>query len=276
MTQERPPTDRPGYAAPVPDPSTALPTEAPLVASSAIDRRRLLKGAAVGAAAAWTAPAILSVDAAAAATVQCIPEVVSWTPFAVDIDDLENDPAQVPYGASGTLTLTFDGTTAPAPASSLAGYADVDPLGNESDNITLGMTATTAGDQVTLILDFDVPVLYLDLTLLDVDLGSGNWQDSIEVAAFDGVTPVAITAGMYTFNPTFVSATPSAPTVTFTGISDPSGTGSGVPNTSTNANVALSLVGPITQVVLTYIAGTLTPATPQPQQIGIGPLTVCL
>jgi hypothetical protein len=236
----------------------------------------LLRGAAAGAALTWAAPSILSVDAAAAASITCVSEVLSWTPFAADINDLPTDPAVVPYGAAGTLTLTFDGTTAPAPTLPIAGYATVSPLGNEVDNITLGMTATAAGDLVTLTLDFDVPVAFIDFELLDIDLGDGNWQDRVTVSAFDGVTPVAIAPADYTVNPVFVAAVPVGSAVEFTGILDPSGLGTGVPNTTTDANVALTLTGPITQIVLVYEAGPLTPVTPQPQQIGLGPVTVCV
>lgn len=228
----------------------------------------------------WAAPSILSVDAAAAATLLC--ETISWLPFAADIDDLPVDQAVIPYGTSGTATLTFDDTLVPAPTSSFAGYATVSPLGDETDQITLGMTATSlgTGDQIGLYFDFDVPVQNLSFDLLDVDLGTGNWQDRVGVRALNGASTVPLTlAGNATWNPTYVSGVSLAGIfLEFTGILDPSGVGTGVPNTgagSTDANVTISIPGPLDRLEIFYLAGPLTPATPQPQQIGIGPMFLC-
>lgn len=238
-----------------------------------LDRRSLLGRIAVGSAIAWVAPSIISVDAASAAT--CVTESTSWSSQQINIDALDTSSFTVGYGSGGVLTVEYDKTTAPAPPVAHAGYASVTPLGNQTaDFITLEMDAATVGEETTLTFTFSDPVEFLTFSLLDVDLGLGNWQDEVDLTVTLAGVPVLLAPGDATFNPVFVDHTVVGTSDVFTGIFDPSGTGSGVPNNSTDANVLVTYPGLVDQVVITYVAAGGGP-NPAPQQVGITDLIFC-
>lgn len=243
------------------------------VSPTGIDRRTLLRTGAAGAALAWVTPAILTVDAASAAT--CMVETVLWSDFSIDVDNLDTSSFSVPYAASDTLTIAYDETTPPAPPTADAGYATVSPLGGViSSFITLEMDASTGGQQVSITFTFTTPVRDLNFTLLDVDLGSGNWQDRVVLTATESGSPVLIGAGDFTLNPLFVSHAVVGSTDQFTGILDPSGVGTGVPNFDTDANVEVTYAALVDTLVITYIAMPEA-VDPALQQIGITDFTFC-
>jgi hypothetical protein len=238
-----------------------------------VDRRTMLLGAAAGAAAVWVAPAILSVDAASAAT--CVSQTLAWSTQEVNVDNLDTSSFTVNYGTGGVLTVDYDDTTAPAPPTATPGYATVTPLGGETaDFITLEMDASATGQLVTLTFDFSTAVRFLTFTLLDVDLGTGNWQDEVTLSASLLGSPVTLAPGDITFNSTFVSSTVVGTDNRFTGILDPSGVGTGVPNNTTDANVSVTYPTLVDSVTITYRAVGGGP-DPQPQQVGVGSLTFC-
>ena len=237
-----------------------------------IDRRKLLIGAAAGTAAVWAAPAILSVDAASAAT--CSSQTLAWSTQETNVDNLDSSSFTVNYGSGGVLTVAYNKTAPPAPPTAHAGYATVTPLGAATaDFITLEMDASAANQQTTLTLTFTTPVRFLTFTLLDVDLGTGNWQDQVRLAATLGATPVTLAPGDITVNGSFVSSTVVGTENVFTGINDPNA-GGGVDNNTTDANVSVTYPTNVTQVVITYRALGAA-ADPQPQQVGVGTLVFC-
>jgi len=238
-----------------------------------LGRRKVLIGAAAGAAAVWATPAILSVDAASAAT--CSSETLAWSTQEVNVDNLDSSSFTVNYGTSGVLTVAYDETTPPAPPTADAGYATVTPLGGETaDFITLEMDASAAGELVTLTFSFSTDVRFLTFTLLDIDLGTGNWQDEVTLSASLAGSPVTLTPADITFNPVFVSSTVVGTDNRFTGIFDPSGVGTGVPNNTTDANVSVTYPTDVDTVTITYRA-LAAAVDPQPQQVGVGSLTFC-
>ncbi len=256
--------------------------EAGGVGSGRLDRRRLIQGAAAGGAIVWALPTILSAPAQALGS--CAPARLTWSDWEIDIDNLTPAPSSfgAAIGASSTATVSFS-TSGIGSGAATTAYAAPSPLGAETTSfIVLNLLAAAPGDSCSLTISFSNPVSYLNFTLLDIDLGLGNWQDQVDVTSSYLGSPVVLAPGEATFNGVLVSQAelpapgPTKVTDQFTGILDPSGTGAGVPNNTASANVALGYSNvKIDQVVLTYRAGP-TIATPQPQQIGIADFVFCL
>ncbi len=247
-----------------------------------LDRRRLIQGAAAGGAVVWALPTILSAPAQALGS--CAPAGLGWSNFEIDIDNLTPAPSNFNafIGASSTANVAFDTSGIGAGSASTA-FAVPSPLGADTGSfLVLNLLAAAPGDSCSLTITFSNPVSFLNFTLLDIDLGLANWQDQLDVTSSYLGVPVALAPGEAVFNPTFVSQAelpapgPTKVTDQFTGIFDPSGTGAGVPNNTSSANVGVGYNNvKIDKVVITYRAGPLV-ATPQPQQIGITDFAFCL
>ena len=216
---------------------------------------------------------IVSVDAASAAT--CLSTSTSWAGQQINIDNLDSSSFTTGYGGSGVLTVAYDKTSAPAPPFAHAGYATVTPLGGElAGFITLEMDASVVGQQTTITFTFSNAVRFLNFRLLDVDLAIGNWTDQVALITTLAGAPVLLSPANITFNPVFVAHTVVGNSDVFTGIFDPSGSGGGVPNILTDANVGVSYPGLVDQVVITYTAFGGAP-NPAFQQVGITDLAFC-
>lgn len=239
--------------------------------SAGIDRRSLIRKAAIGGTAVWAAPQILTVTAAGAQSGACIPDGLAWSDFEIDVDALPSGSFDAPIANGGTVTVAYT-----AGGGSTVGYATVAPLGGVfSSFATLGLAASAPAEFTELTLTFSVPVEDLSFTILDLDLGDGFWQDQIQLEASLAATPVLLGAGDVSFNATLVASALLPPANQFTAISDPSGIGSGTANSSADANVAVTYPSAVDTLVIRYLAGPAE-ATPQPQQIGVGDLTFCV
>jgi len=258
------------------DPSSGSAGQAPGASpddQAGLSRRAMIGRIGGGAAIAWVAPSILSINAASAAT--CQPASMDFTLNALSLSTIQNGgTTTVPFGATGSIDVTFE----PSGLSTGVGQFDVDqptPLGGAfADFGSLNMTGQSLNDFVELSFLFSSPVDLLTVTLLDVDLGEtlvgpvNFWTDRAQVTALNGVTPVPI--GASTFNATFVDQ-PSAGV--YEGIFDPSGTGAGVPNTSTDANIQINFLTPLDLLTIRYIAAG--PGV-EDQQIGVAFLDFCI
>lgn len=242
--------------------------------ANGLDRRTLLTRIGVGAGVAWIAPAIVS-SPAFAQSGTCIPEAVDWTNHQTGIDDLDNNSFDVGLGSNSTLTVSYNeaglggGTATPV-------YAQPQPLGNRFGGyITLSMDATAQGEFVELELVFDNPIQNLQFTLIDVDRGLGFWQDEVHLEADLGGVPVVLGPTDYTIvNPALITANTTLTTNEFVATVDPSGTGLGVANTSTDGDIAVNYPGQIDRLRIRYYAGSATDL--ETQQIGIDGLQFCL
>lgn len=245
-----------------------------------LDRRQLLKRAAVGGAVAWVAPQILSASAAGAATALCLPDNITWSDWEVDVDLLPSFSFQVPQATGGNVTVAFSDAGIGG-GTATAAYASVVPLGAQSSSfVTLEMSATAPAEFCELTLVFDNPVQNLAFGLWDVDKGNGFWQDVVTLEASLAGSPVVLGPGGAFFLNTQIQQDPSPPNPApqtgdqFTATVDPSGTGAGTDNSTAAANILLNYPGPIDTITIRYSAGP-DEATPQPQQIGIGNFIFC-
>ncbi len=253
-----------------------------------MDRRRLLKTSAV-AAAAWTAPQILTMEAAAAA-VSCVapPGGASFQSLAIGAPGASaaSYPWVVNLGDATEMTIA------------LVGAGTYQQFGTGSGNKTsvqqntggLGSTvkywrgdkdkaAAGAGfipngamGESVYELRFSQPVCNLAFLILDCDqsLGTGSeWTDQVVISPFVGAVAVA---GTFTPSAT-TKITPNTPqtgsSVTFTG----SGT-TNVGDGSADANIAVSIPGPVDLVRISHrmaMPGGAT--TGDRQHVGISDVT---
>jgi hypothetical protein len=248
------------------------PTPSPTVEPGDMSRRSLLGKAAVGAAVAWTAPVVLAVPASA--EVSCTEDEVNWQIWEFSLNDLANNPFDVPVGATGTMSVSFDDSNMGA-GTATPGYAQVVPLGGfVSDFISIEMSASAPGEYSTITFAFDEPVLSLTFTLLDVDRGIGDaWQDEVMLEATFLGTPVVLDVIDYTYNPAYV-----AHQDVFSGMTKVADLFRGIdeaPNNTSLANVTVTYDEPIDTLVISYLAGAAA-LTPQPQQVGITDFLYCM
>lgn len=245
-----------------------------------MDRRTLLQRAAVGTAVAWAVPQLISTQAAAAQSPVCTPDGITWSDFEIDVDALPTTSFDAPLAPGGTVDVAFNDAGIGS-GTATAAYASVAPLGGVFTSfVVLEMDASAPGEFCELVLTFSSPVEAASFTLLDVDLGLGNWQDQVLLEATLAGSPVTLGLADWTANATYIQHDDDPPFPApktgdlFTAILDPSGIGDGTDNTVSTANVAVTYVGQIDTLTIRYLAGP-DEATPQPQQIGIGDFTFC-
>lgn len=243
----------------------------------ALSRRRLLVGAAGVAGATWAAPAILSVDAVAAAT--CLPFAIDFGPAATKINGLGNGRPPIVISGDGVdVVVSYYSTQLNGDAR--ARYSAVDELGGEvGDFIRLELSNNnpgTFGDYVELQFAFvdqtsgnPLPVADLSFSLLDVDQspvgGTSEWRDLVEVQALDGATPrtPSITPASANVVTTLVPPPPAVAPASFAGpvaVSSPDG------------NAAFQYSAPVDTLTVRFIAD----GGSQAQQIGIWQLAGCV
>lgn len=240
------------------------------------DRRAFLTKAAIGGAAAWVVPSVLSVQAAAAAT--CSNQVViNWSDWISSIPNL-NPPGpgsfDIGIGSSSLCTVSFSDAGMTSGGTAQAVYASTTPLGARPDNfIEVSVDSVADGESCELTFAFTgtalTQVQNLTFQLLDVDRGIGFWQDQVELTASLAGSPVlatSVTTGPYTNHTVFGSSD------FVTGNPDPSGTGAGTPNTTTDANATVTYGPSIDKLVLRYTALNGNAL----QQIGIYFFEFCL
>lgn len=236
-----------------------------------ISRRRLLGTAAVGGAIAWTTPVIFSSPAGAQGS--CINTGVAWSDWEAAVNDLESSSFLVdPIDLS---TTSMDVSYSPAGLGSgtaSVGYVLISPLGAETSSfITVELDASAANEYVELTFLFSAAVDLLSFSLLDVDLGTGAWQDEVTLTATLAGSPVVLGVSDYTFNAAYVQHDDvfAGPKVAdrFTGLQEAA-------NNTTDANVAITYPAPLDTLVLRYLA--LGEAVdPELQQIGITNFSLC-
>jgi hypothetical protein len=249
-----------------------------------ISRRRALGLGAAGIASgivAWSAPAVVSLDAVAAQT--CVPFTVSWDASALA-------PLNSPLGAAPCFTpftvdlpagnaflRIFVDTTGLGSGSYAAGYnLSGVPLGNDFNylGVELTQSAPGAGEFVEVVLQFTTgicgtgspaPIQGLAFGLLDIDLDGPNWTDDVRVFATLAGNPVTLAPPDITFLGPAVQWN-SFPTFDqFLAIAGP------VASNSTNGNVTFQYSGLVDTVRIRYRGA----GGNQLQQIGITDLSGC-
>jgi hypothetical protein len=246
---------------------------------SATTRRQFVQRTAIGAAAAWVVPQIISAPAVSASTTSptCVPTVVDWSDFASSVSAL-NSPGpgffDVAIGNKSKIRVSYSIAGISVGGSATASYATTTPLGGETTNfLELSMQAGAVGDFQELTFDFigavGTAAHALTFNLLDVDLGTGFWQDQVRLSAT--MSGVPILASSVTTGPDN-TATVVGNSDVVTGTNDPSGIGDGTDNSTTDANATVVYPTTINKLVLRYTALDNTAL----QQIGISSLSFCL
>lgn len=243
-------------------------------------RRAVLGGAAAGVAATWVAPALLTVDAAAAAT--CEPFAVAWGDFESSINALSASPFPVGVGAHWQLDVSYSNAGMTGGGVDQVGYALTTPLGGETANfIEMQLHPNNppdsdgaAGEYTELTFVFTdtidsllAPVQGLSFTLLDIDLSTGDWEDDVQLYASLGGVPVLLGPTDFTIVDNTVVAHGVGPTYDeFIAIDGP------VANGGTAGNVAIAYSSNVDTLTIRYTANSGI----QAQQIGITGLTGCI
>lgn len=272
---------------PAPDDIGAPPSPLPRAKAAeridrvgSLSRRSLLVGAAGVGAAAWVAPSILTVDAAAAAT--CLKFVYPFGQFGDDIGLLSNDSPTLLLADPIDLLLTYSSTQPDGPAR--VRYAPGTSGTKSTDFIQFELSNNDyhgiLGEFVELRFQFLVqgtsdPLLVrnLSFSLLDVDqspgggAGGGQWRDLVEVQAYAGSSFVP------------ASVTPSSPAdVVHQLLSSPprdqvkpTPQALEVPDNSTAGNVDFSYTSPVDTLYVRFIVDD----GPEAQQIGLWRLSGC-
>lgn len=244
-------------------------------ATGLVSRRGLLAGAAGLGATAWVAPAILSVDAVAAAT--CQPIVINFAKYSTGFEGLSNAAPTLWIGEPAfDATVTYDSDQDDGVAA--IGYAGSSG-GKTTDFIQLELSNDEPGvrlQYVQLRFQFFVPftstplpVQNLSFTLLDVDqdpaITGSSWKDLVEVTATGGGvdrTPVITPAS------TDVVAAPAPPPATV----EPLLTAGQIADNSPDGNAVFVYSDPVDTVVVRFIVGE----GPVAQQIGIWRFVGCV
>lgn len=210
-----------------------------------LTRRDALRKAAVGAGvagAAWAAPQILSLDAAAAQS--CVPGTLDWDSFSTGA----TFTSTVINGITVTLSISALAGTTLAP---LNGTIRAAPNGGiNQKGLYLGMDSSGPGVGEDVTFTFSVPVSNISFTLTDLDnlIGGANtgWADRVQV----------LTPGYTSSIP--VTFTPAAPAGNVIGAgtgANPfrnSNTNFNYPNTSNRGNVTINYAGPISSFSYRY------------------------
>jgi hypothetical protein len=243
------------------------------------DRRWLARKVALGGAAAWVAPTLLSAPASAgpgSGIPGCTQQPFNWiTRVGV------NNAASGPY-TYGTTTLTVTNSTTAVPAASvyqnrispttpITGPGS--PQGNQNSYYTLGIGSAGGGPYVQYpvgttaqsTFTFGRVVSGVAFTILDIDssgpTGAG-YRDIVQV----NWSPGSVTASLVP-----VSGTP-----TFTGTNPYTASGNATA-TQTTGNLQVTFNGPISSFQIVYTAGTPPGnGTFTTQIIGVSNLTACV
>lgn len=259
---------------------TSVPN-APLTPSTSADgsglsRRAMIGRIGVGAGVVWMAPTIVSTPAFGQ-TGTCLPELVDWADHIASLDNLDNPPNSfdIGLGMNSLLTVAWDDSAMGA-GTATATYAQTTPLGGRGGGfIELSLDATAAGEFCELTFTFSSAVENLSFWLIDIDRGQGFWTDQVSLLALNGATPVVLGPGDYTINdPTLTTETVVGNENQFVAVVDPSGTGQGVDNTTTDGDILITYPSAVSSLTIRYEPGSTTEL--ETQQIGIDGLSFCL
>jgi hypothetical protein len=255
-------------------------------------RRTFLTRSAAGAAAGgvlWVAPAVLTVDAAAAAS--CVGNTgLVWSNYATGAGSTSGTGTGTGVFATGSganLVNVTVSTTNPDSVASSGGGGSLGNCftvianqigGNSGKAWYMQMHATAVGQGLTTTFAFSKAVVGLSFSIYDIDRvnngGTLIWTDKVVITGVkNGGGAASATA-----------AKPGTSTVALTGTpgTSPTYTGTGSANidpSSPDGNGSVTFNNPVTSVTLTYTAPELAnlPSTPF-QFMGIGNLswTGCL
>ncbi|MCC5950559.1 MAG: hypothetical protein JJU45_00535 [Acidimicrobiia bacterium] len=234
----------------------------------------------------WAAPSIVGVRAVAAQTPQCEDSEIDWadttvfeqgdpksggriSPIASDFPWTVGDfggttvemafvsGTHVYYGGSFTPNIVTPPSVGAAPGATTGGQLGYFRFTRRQD--PSGTPNVPAGTEAVLRISFSNLVENLTFSLLDVDnaTSGGNFEDIVEVTAFDtvnGLGPLTYAWAAPGASPSF---TPNAggngngSTSTgqiFTGNGD-------APDTSNNGNIDYTVAGPVNEINIRYEAG---------------------
>jgi hypothetical protein len=236
-----------------------------------LDRRTLLRRAAIGGAALWATPMMQSV-ASAQAGASCGPGVLNWDSFAT----------------GAIFTNTIIGNTTITLTTVAAGGTDVTPVNRQIQNVNaggitgkslrFGMDAETTsfnnGNRQTVTFSFSNPVSNVAFTLIDIDnqLTSG-WGDRVWMVTTGFTFTPALTSGATRIIGNGTNTPDVAPTML-----NPQGSGrfrnlntnNNLGDTSNAGNVTIRYAGPISSFSFVY-ANQVNSG--EPQRIDMGDIT---
>jgi hypothetical protein len=229
-------------------------------------RRVFLKKLGVGAAVAWSAPALVSAQASAGPGTPCPPGGIDWGSTSLDRGDGGTITTGVlplsayPLTTAGVSVGLVDVGGAYAAGGAIpSGIDGTFPRPGENESLHIQMGNSGSGP-LTITFTFVPPVTNLSFSVLDIDRGGTNsgYNDRINVTGSIGGSSTAGTGTPVSAPPTVV-LTPNEEFESTAHVSNPVGTG----------DVHFNFPGPVDQVVIVYSRSGTTAS----QGIGFSNLT---